>query len=163
MKLNSLLGMADETLMRIADHISPLDLENFAATSSRLKSVSADALALHARRKQEREELVLYGCDRHYDNPHPLSILCEICEDWRVAYYPRTLSIKCCDLGHVLSDEEREAARDWRSGVATSSPDSIAQATWTPTLTRTSSTAWTMGIVALCSVYWSCFYRTSGP
>ena len=91
-----LLDLPNELLCKIFDHLYPDDIPNFALTRKDIYLVVKDAVKLHLDREDTYEDIVLHGCHRHEDNAHPLHSIKEMCIDWRVGEYVKTLTIECC-------------------------------------------------------------------
>ena len=92
----TILDLPNELLLKILDHIFPDDIPNFALTCKDVYEVAEDAVKLHLAREDTYEEVVLHGCHRHGDNAHPLPLIQEMCMDWRIGEYVKTLTIDCC-------------------------------------------------------------------
>ena len=91
-----LLDLSNELIYKIIDHIHPDDISNFSLTRRELHSLAKDAVSLHLERQKTYERIVLDGCHRHKDHMHPLQVLKDMCMDWRVGTYVRTLTVECC-------------------------------------------------------------------
>ena len=119
----TILDLPNELLCEIFDHIYPDDIPNFALTCKDIYEVAEDAVKLHLAREDTYEEVVLHGCHRHGDNAHPLSLIKEMCMDWRVGEYVKTLTIDCCGLwfdpARFRDKENLEDARRFQSARRT--------------------------------------------
>lgn len=100
----SLLSLANETIYQILDQILPDDVLNFALSCKRIHLLSQDTLEQHLDRRARYTNVVLHGCYRHDHDGHPLRLIRDICLDWRVALYTKTMSIHYCNL----REDERE-------------------------------------------------------
>ena len=69
---------------------------SLATSCKRINTLAQDNLTLHQQRIKKYQNVTLWGCFRHRDQPHPIFLLRDICNDWRVAYYARSLAIECC-------------------------------------------------------------------
>ena len=97
-----LLDLANEVLLPILDYLPPIEMVSFAMSCKRINTLAEDNLTLHRQRIKKYQNVTLLGCSRHQDQPHPILLLRDICTDWRVAYYARSLAIECC--GREASD-----------------------------------------------------------
>ena len=100
-----LLDLANELLLQILDSLTPIDMVSFATSCKQINTLAQDNLSLHRQRIKEYQKVTLWGCFRHQDQAHPISLLRDICNDWRVAYYARSLAIECCGRDPVGPDE----------------------------------------------------------
>lgn len=109
----TLLKLANETLFQVIEDVQPEDILNFSLTCKFLSVLSEDALAQHAAKRKTYSEVTLYGCHRHEEALHPLTLITEICKDPKIASYPRSLKIECCDLfAGRRGDESQEYDED---------------------------------------------------
>ena len=92
----TLLDLPNELLCKILEHIYPDDIPNFSLACKDIYSVAEDAVKIHLGREDTYEDIVLDGCHRHRENAHPLPLIREMCMDWRVGEYVKTLTIGCC-------------------------------------------------------------------
>ena len=95
-KMAILLDLSNELLLQILDSVTPLAIVSFATSCKRINALAQDNLALHRQRIEKYQDVTLWGCPRHQDRPHPILLLQDVCNDWRVAYYARSLVIRCC-------------------------------------------------------------------
>lgn len=107
----ALLDLSNELLFKIIDQIHPDDIPNFSLTCKDIHQVAKDAVQFHLDREETYEDVVLHGCHRHEDNDHPLELIKEICMDWRIGEYVKTLTVNCCGLPleklhHGIEDQE---------------------------------------------------------
>ena len=93
-----LLDLSNELLLHILDCVTPLAIVGFATSCKRVSTLAQDELALHRQRIAKYQDVTLWGCPRHQDRPHPILLLRDTCNDWRVAYYTRSLVIRCCGM-----------------------------------------------------------------
>lgn len=112
----SLLGLPNEILNQIIDDVPPDDIENFAATCQRLRDLAAAALMIHCERKRKYTDLNFFACYRHAGaaENHPIMLFDEIYKDNKVASYPKSLGILCCDK----YDDERDSFNQDESDIA---------------------------------------------
>ena len=101
----SLLEFTNELLYKIVDQVHPDDIVNFALSCRHLYRLAAEALSLHAERKQY-QNVILDGCHRHTHNLHPLEFIETLCTDWRIGEYVKTLRVQCCQHPVEGSNEE---------------------------------------------------------
>ena len=92
----ALLGLSNELLFKIIDQIHPNDLPKFSLICKDIYRVAKDAVETHLDRVDTYENLVLHGCHRHQANAHPLPLIKEMCMDWRIGEYVKTLTVECC-------------------------------------------------------------------
>lgn len=108
-----LLGCPNEVLELVLTLTSPADLENLAISCQHLQSLASRELELHRQRKRRYSKVCFYGCYRHggYEEEnlnaevdevspilvHPFQLLRDICNDFRIAFYPTTMLIRCCN------------------------------------------------------------------
>lgn len=115
----TLLDFPNELLCKIIDHIYPDDIPNFSLACKDIYLVAEDAVTLHLDREDDCEDIVLHGCHRHKDNAHPLHLIREMCMDWRVGEYVKTLTIECCgpcfDPAMFPGEENVEDTRRYKS------------------------------------------------
>ena len=115
----TLLDLPNELLCKILDDIYPDDIPNFALTCKDIYLVAGDAVKLHLDREDTYEDIVLHGCHRHEDNAHPLHLIEEMCMDWRVGEYVKTLTVECCgpclDPARFPGKDNVEDTRRYRS------------------------------------------------
>ena len=115
----TLLDLPNELLCKILDHIYPDDIPNFSLTCKDIYLVAEDTVKLHLDREDTYEDIVLHGCHRHRDNAHPLHLIKEMCMDWRVGEYVKTLTIECCgpclDPAGFPGKENAEDTRRYKS------------------------------------------------
>ena len=115
----TLLDLPNELLCKILDHIYPDDIPNFSLACRDVYFVAEDAVKLHLDREDTYEDIVLHGCHRHKVNAHPLHLIKEMCMDWRVGEYVKTLTIECCgpclDPARFPGKEDVEDTRRYRS------------------------------------------------
>ena len=111
-----LLDLAHELLLQILESLAPIEMVSFATSCKRIHTVAQDNLTLHRQRIERYQNVTLWGCFRHQDQPHPILLLRDICNDWRVAYYTRSLVIECCGEQPFSMDE---ASMDEDSSVLT--------------------------------------------
>lgn len=71
-----------------------------------INTLAQDNLTLHQQRIKKYEHVRLWGCFRHPEQPHPILLLRDICNDWRVAYYARSLAIECCGRDPIEPDPD---------------------------------------------------------
>lgn len=95
-----LLDLSNELLLQILNSVTPLAIVNFATSCKRIYTLAQDDLALHQQRIAEYQTVTLWGCPGHQDKPHPILFLRDVCADWKVAYYARSLVIRCCGVRH---------------------------------------------------------------
>ena len=93
-----LLDLSNELLLQILDSVTPLAIVSFATSCKRINTLAQDDLALHRQRIAKYQNVTLWGCPRHKDKPHPILVLRDVCADWKVAYYARSLVIRCCGM-----------------------------------------------------------------
>lgn len=93
----AILKLDSETLLQILDNVHPDDIVNLSRSCQTLKLLAQDTLAQHVARLKMYTKITLYGCHRHQDDPHPINLFAEICKDPKIAYYPRSLNIGCCE------------------------------------------------------------------
>ena len=91
-----LLDLPNELLLKILDSATPIGMVSLATSCKRINTLAQDNLTLHRQRIARYQNVTLWGCSRHRDQPHPILLLRDICNDWRVAYYARSLAIECC-------------------------------------------------------------------
>ena len=97
-----LLDLANELLLPILDYLPPIEMVSLAMSCKRINTLAQDNLTLHQQRIKKYQNVTLWGCFRHQDQAHPIFLLQDICNDWRVAYYARSLAIEC--WGREASD-----------------------------------------------------------
>lgn len=102
----AILGLANETLLQIVDNVHPDDIVNLSRSCQVLKRLAQDTLAQHLARRKKYTKITLYGCHRHQDDPHPINLIAEICKDPKIAYYPRSLNIECCERFAMSGGDE---------------------------------------------------------
>ena len=90
-----LLDLAHELLLQILESLAPIEMVSFATSCKRIHTVAQDNLTLHRQRIERYQNITLWGCFCHQDQPHPILLLRDICRDWRVAYYARSLVVEC--------------------------------------------------------------------
>ena len=111
--MSALLALANETLLEILDDIRPKDLLNFALSCKRMLALSRECLELHGQRSRTYALVKFHGCPRHDNDSHPLALLRDIFDDWRIAFYPRSMTIQCCDCrGRFVPYNEHKEARE---------------------------------------------------
>ncbi|KAK0512628.1 hypothetical protein JMJ35_004645 [Cladonia borealis] len=91
-----LLDLANELLLPILDYLPPIEMVSLAMSCKRINTLAQDNLTLQRQRIKKYQNVTLWGCCRHQTRPHPILLLRDICNDWRVAYYARSLVIECC-------------------------------------------------------------------
>ena len=91
-----LLDLANELLLQILESLTPIEMVSLATSCKRIHTLTQDNLTLHRQRVERYQNVTLWGCLRHQDQPHPIMLLRDICNDWRIAYYTRSLVIECC-------------------------------------------------------------------
>ena len=100
-----LLGLPNEILGFIIDWVDPGDLNHFAESSPLLKRLATHALEVHHEREQEYTDIGVFN--GFHIGQHPLQLLEQICADPRVAWYPRSLTLKgSLARGEEHRDEE---------------------------------------------------------
>lgn len=92
----ALLDLSNELLFKIIDQIHPDDVPHFSLTCKDIHHVAKEAVELHLEREETYEDVVLDGCHRHKDNDHPVDFIKELCMDWRIGQYVKTLTVNCC-------------------------------------------------------------------
>lgn len=92
----TILDLSNELLSKIVDQIHPDDIRYFSLTCKDFYHAAKDAVQLHLDREETYEDVVLDGCYRHEDNDHPVDFIKELCMDWRVGEYVKTLTVNCC-------------------------------------------------------------------
>lgn len=95
--MSALLALPNETLLQIIEDICPDDLLNFALSCKRMISLSHDGLKLDGERRKSYATIKFYECPRHDDDAHPSTLLHDIFNSWRLAFFPRSITILCCD------------------------------------------------------------------
>lgn len=111
--MSALLALANETLLDIIEDVRPDDILNFALSCKRMLALSQECLELHGRRSKTYASVKFHGCPRHDNDSHPLALLRDIFNDWRIAFYPRSMTIQCCDCrGRFVSYNEHKEARE---------------------------------------------------
>ena len=111
--MSALLALANETLLDIIEDVRPDDLLNLALSCKRMLALSQECLELHGRRSKTYASVKFHGCPRHDNDSHPLALLRDIFNDWRIAFYPRSMTIQCCDCrGRFVSYNEHKEARE---------------------------------------------------
>ena len=109
----SLMKLANETLIQIIEDLHPEDILNFSLGCKDLGLLAQETLAQHRERQETYSDVILCGCHRHDDNPHPSTLIVEIYRDPRIAYFPRRLIIECCELfAGRRGDETKEYDED---------------------------------------------------
>ena len=93
-----LLDLSNELLLQILESVTPLAIVSFATSCKRINTLAQNNLALHRKRIARYQNVTLWGCPRHQDKPHPILLLRDICNDWKVAYHARSLVIRCCGM-----------------------------------------------------------------
>lgn len=106
-----LLDLANELLLQILDCLPPIELVSFAMSCKHINTLAQDNLILHRQRIERYQDVILWGCSRHQDQPHPILLLRDICNDWKVAYYARSLTIECCGRDQLGLISYRNNAR----------------------------------------------------
>ena len=104
--MSASLKLPNETLLQIINDVHPDDILNLSLTCKSIWQLARRTLQRHMTRQETLPEIVLYGCHRHQDSPHPLTLIADICKDPNVAHYPRSLKVKCCGLFAGLRDDE---------------------------------------------------------
>ncbi len=99
-----LLDLPNELLLQVLDSATPTGMVSFATSCKRVNKLAQDNLTLHQQRIVKYQDVTLWGCFRHQDQPHPIILLRDICKDWRVAYYAKSLVIECCGRDQNLMD-----------------------------------------------------------
>ena len=107
-----LFDLANELLLQILDSLTPIDMVSFATSCKEINTLAQDNLILHRQRIQRYQNVTLWWCFRHQDRPHPILLLRDICNDWRVACYTKSLVIKCCGK-HPIPSDETSMDPDW--------------------------------------------------
>lgn len=102
----AILKLANETLLQIVDNVHPDDIVNLSRSCRILNRLARDTLAQHVIRRKTYNKVTLYGCHRHQDDTHPITLIAEICKDPRIAYYPRSLNIECCERFAISGGDE---------------------------------------------------------
>ena len=100
LKMAMLLDLSNELLLQILNSVTPLAIVNSATSCKRIYTLAQDDLALHRQRIAKYQTVTLWGCPSHQDKPHPILFLRDVCADWKVAYYARSLVIECCGVNH---------------------------------------------------------------
>lgn len=99
--MSKLLQLANETIFQIFESVTPDDITNSVLCCKDLHRLGQDALQLHRAWKKAFSDLSFQGCEQHELDAHPMDFLAEICNDWRISYYVRSMAIACS------YDEER--------------------------------------------------------
>ena len=113
----SLLDLSNELLYKIIDDIHPDDIVNFSHVCKEIYRLAKDAVALHLQRKRTYEHIIVHGCHRHATNAHPLQLIKDTWMDWRIAEYPKSLALQCCqhpggdDDGYDTADEDEDIVK----------------------------------------------------
>lgn len=110
--MSRLLQLANETLFQIIDNVTPDDITNFVLCSKDFYRLGQDALQLHRAWKKAFSGVVFKGCGDHDEDAHPITVLAEICKDWRVAYYVRSMTIDCGEIEHEYWQAETDLGTD---------------------------------------------------
>lgn len=102
----SLLTIPTEILQNIIDQVNPDDLISFSVCCKGLYGVAERHLGKHREQIKTYSELKYSGCFRHEDDNHPIKILREICRDDHFAFYPRSLTITCCEYPELMEEPD---------------------------------------------------------
>lgn len=102
----SLLDLANETLYQIIEDIHPNDILNFSLCRKEVHLLAREILQEHKSWQQTYTHVVLHGCHRHQNDSHPLQLIREICMDWKIGEFPKSLRVECCDVDENESDHE---------------------------------------------------------
>jgi len=120
--MHGLLKLANETLYQIINNVTPNDITNFSLCSKEIHRLCQDALKLHHERKRTLSDMVFRGCWVHNEVAHPMTLVAEICNNWRVAYYVKSMTVDCSELDHDLwhaeTDEEMKAMKEQERALA---------------------------------------------
>lgn len=98
--MSKLLRQANETIYQIIDCITPNDIANFSLSCKEIHRLCHNALELHNQRRKAFSRALYTECAYPIMHSHPMRILPEICEDWRVAYYIRWMAIDGVEIDH---------------------------------------------------------------
>lgn len=109
--MSGLLQLANETLYQMISNVSPDDVVNLSLCSKEIHRLCHDALELHQERTKSFSNIVFRECTIHKEGAHPIALLAEICNDWRVAYYVTSMTIDCfvLDPWQAETDVEMKA------------------------------------------------------
>lgn len=110
----TLLTFPNEVLLEIIEDVCPDDLLNFALSCKHVLSLSQGCLKLHIERKQIYNTVGFHGCPRHDHDAQPTILVQQIFDDWRIASYPKSMTIKCCDCRGVFKtyNEHKEGFQE---------------------------------------------------
>lgn len=136
------LTFPNEILYRIIGFVDPGDLNHFSASCPLLKCLAQDALKVHQKRERWYTNVFIEGCHRESYHKssgmlcglgnHPLHLLSEICKNPEVAWYPTSLTVKCCGyrekehyVEELVEDEYLERLLDKGKLVDTWKSDAV--------------------------------------
>ena len=104
----SLLTLPTEILQNIIAQVNPDDLVSFCVCCKELNGAAVLHLGKHRERIETYSELHYSGCFGHGDDDHPVQLLRDICLDGQIAFYPKILSITCCEVPVDMDDPNYE-------------------------------------------------------
>ncbi|MCJ1457473.1 hypothetical protein MMC28_007841 [Mycoblastus sanguinarius] len=110
--MSRLLKLPNEILHHIADKVTPDDITNFSLCCKEVHTLAWGFLQEHRERKRTYTDVVLGGCHRHEDKTHPLNLMRDIYMDHKIRYYPRSLSIECCEFSYEDEEGEEDSGED---------------------------------------------------
>lgn len=111
------LKLLKEIILQIINVVHPDGILNLSLTCKLIWSLARGTVQRHRSRKETRSCILLYGCHRHQDRTHPLTLIVEICKDPNVAHYPRNLIVECCGQFAGLHGDEIQEYDDNYSTV----------------------------------------------
>jgi len=106
--MSGLLQLANEILYQIINNVSPDDIINLSLCSKEVHRLCHDALKLHQERTNSFSSMVFRECAIHKEGAHPIALLAEICNDWRVAYYVTSMTVDCFELEYWQEEMDVE-------------------------------------------------------
>ena len=119
----SLSDLSNEILDTIIENIRPDDILNFSLSSKWIHLLTKKALDQHKSWSPVYTHIVLHGCHRHRNDCHPMRLIRDICLDWRIGEYPRSLSVECCGIDEY-EDGETDSQNSDREDDAEETKDS---------------------------------------
>ena len=111
----SLLDLANETLYHIIGDIHPHDILNFALCRKQIYLLTQKTLQEHKSWKQTYTHVVLDGCHRHQNYSHPLQLIREVCMNWKIGEFPKSLRVECCDFDESESESDYEDIKQYEA------------------------------------------------
>ena len=108
--MRTLLKLPTETLLQIVENV----IVNFAISCKYINTLVKNYLKVHQQRFKTYHNVILWGCYHHPEEERPLVLVQDILQDWKIAYYAKSIEVKCCGYDPVVENWQRWADRDQR-------------------------------------------------